>query len=79
MILAVQAKILEMAEIEAGLQLTMIDLQKEFGVFRKITEKVDDMNTMLKVKILNLNQLNKTVDVHTEEITQVSTDLERQS
>ena len=74
-----QAKILEMAEIEAGLQLTMIDLQKEFGVFRKITEKVDDMNTMLKVKILNLNQLNKTVDVHTEEITQVSTDLERQS
>ena len=32
-ILALQAKILEMAEIEAEIQITMNDLQKEFGAF----------------------------------------------
>ena len=32
-ILALQAKILEMAEIDAGIQITINDLQKEVGVF----------------------------------------------
>ena len=78
-ILALQAKILEMAEIEAGLQLTMNDLQKEVGAFRKTAEKVDDMDAMLKVKIPILDQLNETVDVHGEAIARVSTELGRQS
>ena len=67
-ILALQAKILEMVEIEAGLQLTMNDLQKEVRALRKTAEKVGDMDAMLKVKILILNQLNETVDVHGEAI-----------
>ena len=78
-ILALQAKILEMVEIEAGLQLTMNNMQKEVGVFRKTAEKFDDMDTMLKVKIPILNHLNEMVDVHGEEIERVSTDLVRQS
>ena len=49
-ILALQAKILEMAEIEAGLQITMDDLQKDVRAFQKTSEKVDDMDTMLKVE-----------------------------
>ena len=67
-ILDLQAKILEMEDIEAGLQITMKDLQKEVGAFRKTAEKVDDMDVMLKVKITILNQLNKTVGVHGEAI-----------
>ena len=77
-ILALQAKILEMAEIEAGLQLTMNDLQKEVGEFQKTSEKVDDMKAMLKVKIMILNKLNKTVDMHREEIARISKELMRQ-
>ena len=78
-ILALQVKILDMAEIEAGLQLTMNNLQKEVGVLRKTAKKVDDMDAMLKVKIPILNHLNETIDVHGEVITRVSTQLSRQS
>ena len=79
LILALQAKILEMAEIEAGLQLTMNDLQKEVIAFRNTAEKVDNMDAMLKVKIPIFNQLNGMVDVHGEAITRVITKLVRQS
>ena len=78
-ILTLQAKILEMTEIEAGLQITMNDLHKEVGAFRKTDEKVDNMDAMLKVKIPILNQLNDKFDVHGEAIARVSTDLARQS
>ena len=78
-ILALQAKILEMAEIEAGLQLTMNNLQKEVGAFRKTAKKVEDMDAMLKVKIPILNQPNETVDVNGEAIARVSIELARQS
>ena len=71
-ILALQAKILQMADIEAGLQLAMNNLQKEVRAFRKTAEKVKDMNVMIKVKIPILNQLNETVDVHREAIARVS-------
>ena len=64
LILDLQAKILEMVEIEARFQLTMNDLQKEVGAFRKTAKKVDNMDAMLKVKIPILNQLNETVDMH---------------
>ena len=63
---------MEMEEIEAGLQLTMNGLQKEVIVFQKTAKKVNDMDAMIKVKILILNHLNKTVDVHREAIAQVS-------
>ena len=77
-VLALQAKILNKVEIEAGLQLNMNYLQKEVRVFRKTADKVDDMDAMLKVKIPILNHLNGTVDVHGEAITRVSTELVRQ-
>ena len=51
----------------------MNNLQKGVRAFRKTAEKVDDMDAMLKVKILILNKLNKTVDVHREAIARVST------
>ena len=77
-ILTLQAKIMEMTDIKAGLQITMNDLHKEVGAFRKTAEKVDTMDAMLKVKIPILNQLNDTFEVHGEAITRVSTDLARQ-
>ena len=77
-ILALQAKILEMAEIEAGLQLTMNNLQKEVGAFQNIAEKVKDMDAMLKVKTPILNQPNKTDDMHREAIARVSIELASQ-
>ena len=79
LILALQAKILEMAEIEAGLQLTMHDLQKGVRAFQKTSNKVNNMDAMLKVNIPILNHMNKTVDVHGEAITRVSTELARRS
>ena len=72
-ILALQAKILEMAEVEAGLHLTLNNLQKEVRAFRKTTKKVNDMDAMLKEKIPILNRLNETVDMHGEAIARVST------
>ena len=78
MILALKAKILDMAEIEAGLQITMNDLQKEVQVSQKTARKVDNMEAILKVKIPILNQLNETVDVNGEAISRVSTELARQ-
>ena len=77
-ILALQAKILEMEDIEAGLQLTMRDLQKEVGALQNTVKKVEKMDAMLKVKILILNQLNEMVDMHKEAIARVSTELARQ-
>ena len=78
-ILAPQAKILEMVDIEARIQLTMNDLQKEVRAFGKTAKKVENMNVMLKVKMPILNRLNETVDVHGEAITQVSNELARKS
>ena len=78
-ILALQAKLLEIAYIEDGLQIAMNDLQKEVGALQKTAKKVDNMDVMLKVKIPILNHLNKTVDVHGEEIARVSIELARQS
>ena len=71
-ILALQAKLLEIAYIEDGLQIAMNDLQKEVGALQKTAKKVDNMDVMLKLKIPILNHLNKTVDVHREAIAQVS-------
>ena len=79
MILALQAKLLEIAYIEDGLQIAMNDLQKEVGALQKTAKKVDNMDVMLKLKIPILNHLNKTVDVHREAIAQVSIEVERKS
>ena len=68
-----------MEEIESGLQLTMNGLQKEVILFQKTAEKVNDMDAMLKVKILILNHLDETADVHREAIARVSIEVERKS
>ena len=47
-------------------------------MFWKTAEKVEDMDAMLKVKILILDWLNETVGVHREAIARVSTYLVRQ-
>lgn len=78
-IMAMQTKILEMVEVEAGLQRTVDSLQEEVSSFRKTTEKVEEIDALLKVKIPLVDKMNETIEVHGQAIAQVRKDVSEQA